>query len=124
MTADAILKQFQNLPFAEAERLVPRLLTSKVRRRPLAPGMNESRLMANISAGAPAPLVRTCRELILKRRASRLTREEEARLHRCTATLEAYNVKWLGWVGQLAALRGVTARELMKQLDLVRPEYV
>lgn len=124
MTADAILKQFQKLPFAEAERLVPRLLVSKVRMRPKAPGAKESRLLSRITAGAPMQTVRICRELIVKRRACGLTPREEQRLHRCTDALEAFNVKWLGWLGQLAELRGVTARELMKQLDLPPREYV
>jgi hypothetical protein len=124
MTADAILKQFQKLPFAEAERLMPRLLASKVRKRPGSPGTKESRLLAKITAGAPAPMLRTSQELILKRRASGLTPAEEQRLHRCTAALESFNVQWLGWVAELAALRGVSVRALMKQLDLPRPDYV
>ena len=79
---------------------------------------DESRLMGEINQGPTEQQWERYRELIEKRRAERLSKEEHAELITISDLVERLNVRRIECLTQLAALRGTTLPKLMEQLGI------
>ncbi len=93
---------------------------------PEAPRLSrrETALLLKINAGPPPEWQRTYIQLIEKRRAGRLTAEEGRQLLKLVEKMERFDVKRMEWLTELAALRKLPLRTLIKSLGLKTPEYV
>jgi len=84
----------------------------------------ETALLLKINAGPPPEWQRTYSALIEKRRTARLTAQEQRQLLKLVDKMERYDVKRMEWLTELAVLRKMPLRALMKSLGLKTPEYV
>lgn len=79
----------------------------------------EVRLLEKINEGLSAEAWQRYRELKRKRDAATLTADEHAALIQLSDEIEAWNVRRLEFVAELARMRGMPFPELIRQLGLV-----
>lgn len=78
----------------------------------------ESQLLQNINIGLPQETWQRYRELVSRRRNEELTAEEQNEAIQISDQLEQRNAQRLVWLGELARLRNLPLRALMKQLGM------
>ena len=118
MSTSALLDVIKKLPESQFDRVLGQLIAFRSRKRARQPSNRERVLLAGITRGAPPALVSEQRSLIEKRRSGRLTAADQQRLVKVSDELEAFNVRWMRWLNELAALRGTTVRQLISGLEL------
>ncbi|MBE7494549.1 MAG: hypothetical protein HS117_06365 [Verrucomicrobiaceae bacterium] len=123
MSTASLLTAIKSLPEPQFVRVLGQMLAFQNRKRARQPS-REQVLLAAINRGAPPRLLHEQRALIEKKRSQGLTEAERQRMIQITDALEAFNVRWLRWLAELAALRGTTAASLMRQLELPPRPYV
>lgn len=124
MSTAALLNEIKKLPESQFDRVLGQLIAFRSRQNARKPSSRERVLLAGITRGAPPALASEQRSLIEKSRKARLTTSEQQRLVEVADELEAFNVRWMRWLNELAALRGTTVRQLMKSLELPPRPYV
>ena len=117
-STSALLDVIKKLPESQFDRVLGQLIAFRSRKNARQPSNRERVLLAGITRGAPPALVCEQRSLIEKRRIGRLTAVEQQRLMKVSDELEAFNVRWMRWLNELATLRGTTLRQLMSGLEL------
>ena len=117
-TPAKLLRDLNALPFAELDKLVPRILALRVRKHPAVLSRTESKLIKLISAGPPARLVREYDGLIARRERQRLSAVEQNELERLVAEFDAYHLQYVAWLTELAALRQTSVAALVRSLGL------
>ena len=115
---DELLKAALQLPPVEWEQFVARLFTLKARERVPTLSEREAELLLKINQGLPAATQARLNELIAKRRAESITAKELHELKKLTDQVEEFDAERLTHLSELAALRGVPLRKLIKQLGL------
>jgi hypothetical protein len=102
----------------EIEQFVRKLFSLKIRQE--APGLSEreARLLMQINQGLPAATQARLNTLIEKRRAETLSAKERKELKKLTDQVEAFDAARLELLIELAHLRHVPLRKLIKQLGL------
>ena len=101
-----------------------RMLALKTQNRMRSSPNRERVLLANISRGAPATLLQEYRTLVEKRRAGNLSAAEREQVIVVADQLEAFNVRWMRWLTELADLRGTSVSRLVSSLELPARPYV
>lgn len=84
----------------------------------------ESELMLKINAGLPVETWRQYHALIAKRNAGTLASEEQQTLVGLVDQVEIAHARRLGYLLELANLRGTTLDAVMDALGIVKPTYV
>jgi len=84
----------------------------------------ETALLLKINAGPPPEWQSTYAKLVEKRREGKLSSEEHAQLLKLVDKMERYDVKRMKWLTELATLRNMSLRGLIRSLGLKTPEYV
>lgn len=84
----------------------------------------ETALLLKINEGPPPQWQAACNRLVEKRRTGRLSAAEEKQLRQSVEKMEGYDVKRMEWLVELAALRKMPLRALIKSLGLKTPAYV
>ena len=84
----------------------------------------ETTLLLKVNSGPPAEWHRQYKKLIEKRRSHGLSADEQRSLLRLIGKMERYDVKRMEWLTELANLRRLPLRALIKSLGLKTPEYV
>jgi hypothetical protein len=84
----------------------------------------ETALLLRINAGPPARWQQAYNRLLEKRQTTRLSSADERQLLKLADQMERYDVKRLKWLTELAILRKLPLRALIKSLGLKTPEYV
>lgn len=124
MSTMSLLNVIKNLPAAQFNRVLNRMLVLKSQHRSRSSSNRERVLLANIVRGAPAPLLQEYRALVEKRRSAGLSVAEQSRIVALADELEAFNVRWMRWLTELAGLRRTTIPRLMTSLELPARPYV
>lgn len=122
LSPEQLLKAVSQLSSPELEQFVRRVLVLQAQRRLLRLPHDEDKLLREINQPLPGDLKRRYDELVAKRRAEALTRQEHEELLRRTDEVEAHNTRRVESLVKLALLRQVTLDQLMKDLDLHWPE--
>lgn len=91
-------------------------------RAPVLPH-RESELLQLINQGWPPAIWQEYQELVAQRRAEALTPETHARLIKLSDEIEQANARRVGYLFELAQLRGVSLETVMKQLGIDAPDY-
>ena len=93
---------------------------------PEAPRLSrrETALLLKINAGPPPEWQTTYSKLIEKCWAGRVSAEEKRQLLNMVDKMERYDVKRMEWLTELAGLRKLPLRVLIKALGLKTPEYL
>ena len=102
----------------EIEQFVGRLFSLKLREE--APGLpeREAELLMQINRGLPTATQERLNQLIEKRRAETISAKELRELKKLTDCVEEFDATRLAWLVELAHLRRVPLRKLVKQLGL------
>jgi hypothetical protein len=121
---DEILAGISTLDMEELEKFVDKVLT--LRAKKAAPNLSreETLLLKKINRGL-SPALRTRLALLESRRKEEILTESEYReLLTIIEDLEQLNAERVYFLGELAQLKGVPIRELMKQLGVHPRSYV
>ena len=102
----------------EIEQFVRKLFSLKIREE--SPGLSEreAKLLMQINRGLPAATQERLNELIEKRRAETISAKELRELKKLTDQVEKFDAERLELLIELAHLRHVPLRKLIKQLGL------
>jgi hypothetical protein len=111
---DALLR----MPRRELEQFVAKAFSLKARERTSALSEREAELLFNINRGLPPATQRRLNELIDKRRAEAISAKELRELKKLTDQIVKSDAKRLEFLIELARLRNVPLRKLIKQLGL------
>ena len=111
---DALLR----MPQRELEQFVAKAFSLKARERTCALSEREAELLSKINRGLPPATQRRLNELIDKRRAEAISAKELRELKKLTDQIEKADAKRLELLTELARLRNVPVRKLIKQLGL------
>ena len=78
----------------------------------------EARLLLKINEGLPETTWRRYRDLVAQRQAETLTGEEHAELIALSDHIEEVHARRLGYLAELARLRGVSLESLIEELGI------
>lgn len=123
MSSTSILNVIKKLPTSQFDLVLNKMIAFRTQSRSRT-SQRERVLLANIVRGAPASLLQEYRTLIEKRRVSGLSVTEQERIVAMADELEAFNVRWMRWLTELAGLRGTSVPRLMSRLELPARPYV
>jgi hypothetical protein len=84
-------------------------------------GAEEARLLLKINEGLPETTWRRYRELVARRQAETLTSGEHEELIARSDHIEEVHARRLGYVAELARLRGVSLESLIEELGIRAP---
>ena len=121
VSIDVLVKAVEQLRGAELRQFTAQVLALNAKRMAPSVTQEEATLLLQINTPLPADVQRRFDELIVKRDAETLDPEEYAELLRLTQRVEAFDMARLEALTKLAALRGVTLPELMRQLEMKPP---
>jgi hypothetical protein len=111
---DAVLQ----MPQHELEQFVSRVFSLKARKGTGALPERETELLLKINQGLPSATQQRLNELIRNRRAETISAKELRELKKLTGQIEKSDAKRLELLTELARLRDVPLRALIKQLGL------
>jgi hypothetical protein len=121
LTVKQLLKAVEQMPQRELDQFVESVVALRAGQRAPRLSPKESDLLVKINQGVPADLQGRYDELIAKRRESALTEAEYDELLRLTEQVEAFDVKRVEYLAELARSRKTTLRALMKDLGIKTP---
>jgi hypothetical protein len=115
---DQLLHAALQMPRKEFERFVTRLFTLKARQQ--GPGLSEREadLLMKINQGLPSAMQTRLNALIDRRRTETISAKELRELKKLTDRVETFDVERLELLTQLAVLRNIPLRKLIKQLGI------
>ena len=118
VSLEELIQGVTQLEGEELDTFIQQILAIRARRN--APNLEarESELLERINQGLPAPSRERWQVLEAKRRAERLSEEEQAELIELSDALEALNVQRLKYLSELALLRQTDLRTLMEELGI------
>lgn len=111
---DAVLQ----MPQSELEQFVSRAFSLKARELTHALPEREAELLMKINQGIPAATQQRLNELIKRRRAATIGAKELRELKKLTDQIEESDARRLELLSELARLRSVPLRKLIRQLGL------
>ncbi len=115
---EQLLSAALQLPPPELERFVARLFTLKARQKSPSLPEREAELLMKINRGLPTATQERLNKLIEKRRTETISAKELRELKKLTDRIEKLDAERLELLTELAALRNVPLRKLIKQLGL------
>ena len=123
VSLDAMIRGVEQLSTPDLEQLVDRVLTVRARRRAPSLSRKETDLLRRINQGLPVGKQQRFDELTVKRRADTLNPDEHQELLQVLDQIEQHDVKRLEALAELAQVRNVSIRVLMKDLGIHAPDY-
>lgn len=120
---ETLLQAAEQLSAPELQRLITHLLALRARR--VTPGLEdkEALLLQRIHQRLPVEVQQRYEALLAQRDRGTLDADTYAELLRLTQQTEAFDVGRLEALSQLAAQRGVTLSEVVRQLDVALPTH-
>jgi hypothetical protein len=115
---EEILTGVSNLNAEELEKFVEKVLALRAKRISPSLSKEETTLLKMINRGLPAARRKRFVALSDKRATDSLSDDEYQELLDLTEELEQLNAERIQYLSQLASLRGVGVRELMKELGI------
>lgn len=123
VSLESMIRGVEQLSTPDLEQLVDRVLAVRARRRAPSLSRKETDLLRNINQGLPISTQQRFDELTAKRRADTLKPDEHQELLQALDQIEQYDVKRLEALAELAQVRNVSIRVLMKDLGIHSPDY-
>ena len=115
---EQLLDAMLQMPQRELEQFVAKAFSLKARERASALSEREAELLFKINQGLPPATQRRLNKLIDKRRAETISAKELRELKKLTDQIEKSDAKRLELLTELAHMRKVPLRKLIKQLGL------
>ena len=123
VTPDALLQAVRQLSAADLERVVAQVLRLQAQHKAANLSSRETELLLKINQGIPEASNARYQALQVKREAERLTAEERRELSRLINQREKLQAQRLESLAELAHLRNMTLRGVMRQLGIQSPGY-
>jgi len=123
VTPDALLQAVGQLSAADLERVVAQVLRLQAQHKAASLSSRETELLLKINQGVPAAANARYQSLQSKRQAEQLTAEERRELSRLINQREKLQAQRLESLAELARLRNMTLRGVMRQLGIQSPGY-
>lgn len=123
VTPDALLQAVGQLSAADLERVTAQVLRLQAQRKAASLSSRETGLLLKINQGIPEAANARYQALQSKRQAEELTAEERRELSRLINQREKLQAQRLESLAELARLRNMTLRGVMKQLGIQSPGY-
>ncbi len=120
---DEILDGISKLETPELEKFVEKVLALRARRQVPNLSKQESELLKKINRGLPLSAKKRLVSLELKQSEGTLTEAEHHELLGIVDDLETLNVERVHYLSELARLKGLEVKELMKQLGIGPKPY-
>ena len=114
-----LLSKLDELSPVEVDLALEKLLSIKANLRAPALGLEETALLQQINAGMSEEEREELDHLIDKREAEELQEDELPRLISLTEKMERLNVERMQLLADLSAIRNVSIRELMEELQIL-----
>ena len=123
VSLDALLDSVAQLDTTDLEQFADRVLAIRAKRR--APNLpnREANLLQQINQAVSAELQSRFDDLVQRREAGILTHEEHQELLQMVDVVEQIDVRRMEALAELAQLRNVPLRELMKQLGILTSSH-
>lgn len=118
-----LLEVVEQMSVSDLDRFLWQVTILRARRRVPHLSVKESKLLLQINRGLPANVQSKLKPLVARRRAGTLTAPEHNVLLGLIDKLENAEAKRVKALGELARLRGISVRTLMKQLGIRAPKY-
>ena len=123
VTPDALLQAVGQLSAADLERVVAQVLRLQAQHKAASLSSRETELLLKINQGVSAAANARYQSLQSKRQAEQLTAEERRELSRLINQREKLQAQRLESLAELARLRNMTLRGVMRQLGIQSPGY-
>jgi len=121
ISVDVLVQAAEQLSEAELRQFTEQMLALSAKRTAPSVTQKEAELLLHINRRLPGDIQRRYDALVAKRDAETLGEEEHTELLRLTKHVEAFDVARLEALSKLAALRGVTLADLIRQLEIASP---
>lgn len=123
VSSSDILQAVEQMPPAELEEFLQKVATIHARRKAKGLSHAETELLHHINNPLPQPTLTRYRELIALRRQEQLTTAEHVELLQLSDALEDSNTQRMGWLADLARLRGSPLLKVMNDLGIKPQPY-
>lgn len=123
ISLDALVSGVEQLSTPDLEWLTNQVLALRAKRRAPSLPRQEAELLQKINQGLSVEMQQRFTLLTAKRRAETLTSEEYQELLGLVDEIELKDAKRVEYLAELAQLRNIPLRMLMKQLDIRPPAY-
>jgi hypothetical protein len=123
MSKDELLQAVKQLAPPEFEQFISQVIALEAQRKAPSLPKAESELLIKINQGVPAAMQKRFDELVATRRAETLTHDERDELLQLTREIENLQARRVGYLAELARLRGISLTELMQTLGIKPPAY-
>lgn len=123
ISLDALIGGVEQLSTPDLEWLTHQVLALRAKRRAPSLPRKEAELLHKINQGLPIEMQQQFNLLTAKRRAGTLTPEEYQELLSLGDEIELRDAKRVEYLAELAQLRHIPLRMLMKQLGIRPPAY-
>ena len=120
---EELLKAVGQLNGEELEKLMREVVSRRARLMAPSFSEKETMLLQNINKGLPQEMRKRFAELDRKRKAEKLSPLEQEELVKLTDRIEDFNAERIGFMAQLALLKGVSMTELVKEFELGNTEH-
>lgn len=118
LSSTDILRAVKQMDSVELDQFVSQVLAVRAHRHANSISKVEVTLLQQINTPLPHNVFARYRELIAVRREERLTSEEHEELLQLSNTFEHFNSQRIGWLAELAKLRGITLVQIMNDLQI------
>jgi hypothetical protein len=123
ISLDALVSGVEQLSTPDLEWLTNQVLALRAKRRAPSLPRKEAELLQKINQGLSIEVQQRFTLLTAKRRTETLTAEEYQELLELVDEIELKDAKRVEYLAELAQLRNISLRMLMKQLDIRPPAY-
>ena len=120
---EELLKVVEELSLSNLEQLMSQVIALQAKRKAPCLSKDEDELLFKINKGLPADIPGRLNELVNKRRAETLTPKEQQELLNLAGQIEKSDAERVRNLSDLARIRGVSLKALMKELKIKSPAY-
>ncbi|XWK86255.1 MAG: STAS/SEC14 domain-containing protein [Phormidium sp.] len=124
MSSEELLKAVSQLSLPDLEQFVAQVIALQAQRRANNLPQIEAELLLKINQGIPSNIQKQYNELVIKRQAETLTKNEHQELLNLTEQIEKLQTQRIEYLVELARIRKISLRELMENLGIQVPIYV
>ena len=118
-----LLKVVEELSLSNLEQLMSQIIALQAKRKAPCLAKDEDELLFKINKGLPSNILGRFDELVTKRQAETLTPKEQQELLSLTDQIERSDAERVRNLSNLARIRGISLKALMKELKINPPAY-
>lgn len=118
VSSDELLKAVGQLSTSDLEQFISQVISLQAQRKAPSLPKDEAELLIKINQGLPPDVREQYEALIAKRQSETLTQEEHSELFDLAERVEGLEAERVERLVELAHIRGISFRQLMKTLNI------